>query len=39
VAYTRSPNHADTLERLKITGGAGKPGDDFLWLQDIEVVE
>jgi hypothetical protein len=29
---------ADTLERLKITGGAGQVGDDFLWLGDIEVV-
>lgn len=29
---------ANTLERLKITGGAGQPGDDFLWLGDIEVV-
>ncbi len=28
---------ADTLERLKITGGAGQPGDDFLWLGDVEV--
>ena len=31
--------HADTLERLKITAGAGQAGDDFLWLQDIVVVE
>ncbi|MBI1879029.1 MAG: glycosyltransferase family 39 protein [Chloroflexi bacterium] len=30
---------ADTLERLKITGGAGQVGDDFLWLGDVEVVE
>lgn len=30
---------ADTLERLKISGGAGQVGDDFLWLGDIEVVE
>jgi hypothetical protein len=29
---------ANTLERLKITSGAGHPGDDFLWLGDIEVV-
>ncbi|MBN1995186.1 MAG: glycosyltransferase family 39 protein [Anaerolineae bacterium] len=29
---------ADTLERLKITGGAGQPGDDFLWLRDIEIT-
>jgi hypothetical protein len=29
---------ADTLERLKIVAGAGQPGDDFLWLQDIEIV-
>jgi len=29
---------ADTLERLKITGGAGQVGDDFLWLGDVEVV-
>jgi hypothetical protein len=30
---------ADTLERLPITGGsAGQPGDDFLWLGDIEVT-
>ncbi len=28
---------ADTLERLKITAGAGQPGDDFLWLGDVEV--
>lgn len=28
---------ADNLERLKITAGAGKVGDDFLWLGDIEV--
>lgn len=28
---------ADTLQRLKITAGAGKIGDDFLWLGDIEV--
>ena len=31
--------HAITLERLTITGGAGQPGDDFLWLGDVEVVE
>ncbi|MCL4297628.1 MAG: glycosyltransferase family 39 protein [Anaerolineae bacterium] len=30
---------ADTLQRLKITAGAGKIGDDFLWLGDIEVRE
>ena len=30
---------AETLERLKITGGAGQTGDDFLWLADIEVVK
>ena len=30
---------ADTLERLKITSGAGQVGDDFLWLGDVEVVE
>jgi hypothetical protein len=30
---------ADTLERLKIISGTGQPGDDFLWLLDIEVVE
>jgi len=29
---------ADTLERLKITGGAGQPGDDFLWLGDVEIA-
>lgn len=29
---------ADTLQRLKITAGAGKVGDDFLWLGDIEVT-
>lgn len=29
---------AGTLERLKITGGAGQPGDDFLWLGDIDVT-
>jgi hypothetical protein len=29
---------ADTLERLKITGGAGQVGDDFLWLGDVEVT-
>jgi hypothetical protein len=29
---------ADTLERLKITGGSGNFGDDFLWLGDIEVT-
>ena len=29
---------ADTLERLKITAGAGQPGDDFLWLGDIEIT-
>ncbi|MCB9078774.1 MAG: glycosyltransferase family 39 protein [Anaerolineaceae bacterium] len=28
----------DTLERLTITGGAGQPGDDFLWLGDIEIT-
>lgn len=28
---------ANTLERLKIIAGAGKIGDDFLWLGDIEV--
>jgi hypothetical protein len=28
---------ADTLERLKITGGVGQIGDDFLWLGDVEV--
>jgi hypothetical protein len=27
------------LERLKIISGTGQPGDDFLWLLDIEVVE
>jgi hypothetical protein len=30
---------AGTLERLKITNGAGKVGDDFLWLGDIEVIK
>lgn len=30
---------AGTLERLKITGGAGQVGDDFLYLRDIEVIE
>jgi hypothetical protein len=30
---------AETLVRLRITGGAGTIGDDFLWLGDIEVVE
>ncbi len=30
---------AESLERLKITAGAGQVGDDFLWLGDIEVVE
>jgi hypothetical protein len=30
---------AGTLERLKITAGAGQMGDDFLWLGDVEVVE
>lgn len=30
---------AGTLERLKITGGAGVVGDDFLWLTDVEVVD
>jgi hypothetical protein len=30
---------ADTLQRLKITAGAGKIGDDFLWLGDIEVTK
>ncbi len=29
---------ADTMERLKITAGAGQPGDDFLWLNDVEVT-
>jgi hypothetical protein len=29
---------AETLERVKISGGAGQPGDDFLWLGDIEVT-
>ncbi len=29
---------ADTLERLPISGGAGQPGDDFLWLGDVEVT-
>ena len=29
---------AGNLERLKITAGDGQPGDDFLWLADIEVV-
>ncbi len=29
---------ADSLQRLKITAGAGQPGDDFLWLGDVEVV-
>jgi hypothetical protein len=28
---------SDTLERLKITSGAGQVGDDFLWLGDVEV--
>ncbi|MCB0209595.1 MAG: glycosyltransferase family 39 protein [Anaerolineae bacterium] len=28
----------DTLERLTLTGGAGQPGDDFLWLGDIEIT-
>lgn len=28
---------ADTLERLKITAGAGHVGDDFLWLGDVVV--
>jgi hypothetical protein len=28
---------AETLERLKISAGAGKVDDDFLWLGDIEV--
>lgn len=28
---------ADTLERLKITAGAGQVGDDFLWLGDVTV--
>ncbi len=32
--------HAGTLERLPLTAGtAGQPGDDFLWLQDIQVIE
>ncbi|MBN1219997.1 MAG: glycosyltransferase family 39 protein [Anaerolineae bacterium] len=30
--------HAETLERLPITAGAGQPGDDFLWLGDIEIT-
>jgi hypothetical protein len=30
---------AETLERLKITAGAGQVGDDFLWLGDVEVVD
>jgi hypothetical protein len=30
---------ADTLERLKITAGAGQVGDDFLWLGDVEVIK
>ena len=30
---------ADTLERLRITGGAGQPGDDFLWLGDVTVIK
>ncbi len=30
---------ADTLQRLKITAGPGKMGDDFLWLGDIEVTK
>jgi hypothetical protein len=30
---------ADTLERLKVTAGAGQVGDDFLWLGDVEVKE
>ena len=29
----------ETLERLRITAGAGTIGDDFLWLGDVEVVE
>jgi len=29
---------ADTMERLKITAGAGQPGDNFLWLSDVEVT-
>ncbi|MCB0192741.1 MAG: glycosyltransferase family 39 protein [Anaerolineae bacterium] len=28
----------DTLERLTISGGAGQPGDDFLWLGDVEIT-
>jgi hypothetical protein len=28
---------AETLERLKITAGTGKIGDDFLWLGDVEI--
>ncbi len=28
---------AATLERLKISGGAGVIGDDFLWLGDVEI--
>jgi hypothetical protein len=30
---------AGNLERLKITGGVGQIGDDFLWLGDIEVKD
>jgi hypothetical protein len=30
---------AETLERLEIVAGVGQPGDDFLWLLDIEVVD
>jgi hypothetical protein len=30
---------ADTLERLKISSGAGQIGDDFLWLGDVEVIK
>jgi len=28
---------AESLERLKIRSGPGQPGDDFLWLGDVEV--
>ncbi len=28
---------AKTLTRLTITGGAGQPGDNFLWLKDITI--
>jgi hypothetical protein len=30
---------ADTLARLPITAGADQPGDDFLWLGDVTVIE